>query len=171
MKYPVVTLCFGIMAAGAFALAAPVSYAGAAESNRYSVVDNGNAIQDSKTGLVWKRCEEGKYFADGVCKGLGIRYNWSDIETMDGKEWRLPTAQELKSLKEDSGVAPPINPEYFPNTDRAWFWSSSADKRDARGCIQNVYFGDNIERRCPTIRSGADQLALKPAYVRLVRAN
>jgi hypothetical protein len=102
---------------------------------------------------------------------LGIRYDWSQIETMKTPGWRLPTAEELKTLKEDTGVAPPINREFFPNTDRSWFWSSSAGERDASGCIQNVYFGNDIVRRCPAIRANSAQLALKPAYVRLVRNN
>jgi len=142
-----------------------------AEAPRYIIVDDGNAVTDNKTGLTWKRCEEGKTFQDGGCRGLGMRFDWSQIETMKTPGWRLPTAEELKSLKEDTGVAPPINREFFPNTDRAWFWSSSAGERDTSGCIQNVYFGDNIVRRCHAFRANNEQLALNPAYVRLVRSN
>ncbi len=147
-------------------LAAP---AGATQLARYTLTADGTAVVDGKTGLIWKRCEEGKTLESGACKGLGIRYTWSDIEQLNQQGWRLPTAAELKTLKEDTGVAPPINREFFPNTDRAWFWSSSAGKRDDSGCVQNVYFGDNVDRRCPTIRSDGDQLALPPAFVRLVR--
>ena len=147
-------------------LTAPAS---AAQSARYTLTADGAEVVDSKTGLVWKRCEEGKTLEGGVCKGLGIRYTWSDIEQMNLQVWRLPTAVELNTLKEDTGVAPPINHEFFPNTDRAWFWSSSAGKRDDSGCVQNVYFGDNVVRRCPTLRSNGNQLALPPAFVRLVR--
>ena len=142
-----------------------------AESARYALADEGNAVLDTKTGLTWRRCEEGKTFENGHCKGLGIRYTWSEIETMKTPGWRLPTADELKTLKEDTGVAPPINREFFPNTDRSWFWSASAGTRDVAGCVQNVYFGDAIERWCPPIRSGNEQLALKPAFVRLVKEN
>ena len=153
------------------AAAALVSLPTLAESARYTLADEGSAVLDAKTGLIWKRCEEGKTFAAGNCKGLGIRYTWSDVQALKEPGWRLPTAEELKTLKEDTGTAPPINREFFPNTDRAWFWTSSAEKRDARGCVQNVYFGDNIERWCPAIRSGNEQLAMKPAFVRLVRNN
>jgi hypothetical protein len=156
------------LAAGAAALISPLALA---ESARYTLADEGNAVMDAKTGLVWKRCEEGKSFENGICKGLGIRYTWSEVEELKVAGWRLPTAEELKTLKEDTGVAPPINREFFPNTDRAWFWSSSVGTRDAEGCIQNVYFGDNVLRWCPAIRGGGEQLALKPAYVRLVRNN
>jgi len=158
---------FAMMALAA-ALTSPLAFA---ESARYTVADEGNAVMDAKTGLIWKRCEEGKTFIAGNCKGLGIRYTWSDVQTLKTPGWRLPTVEELKTLKEDTGVAPPINREFFPNTDRAWFWTSSADKRDAKGCIQNVYFGDNIERWCPAIRGENEQLALKPAFIRLVRNN
>jgi len=157
-----------LAAASAAALISPLALA---ESARYTVADDGNAVLDARTGLVWKRCEEGKRFENGNCKGLGIRYNWSEVEELKVAGWRLPTADELKTLKEDTGVAPPINREFFPNTDREWFWTSSAGKRDAKGCIQNVYFGDNVERWCPSIRGDGEQLALKPAYVRLVRNN
>ncbi len=157
-----------LIAASAAALTSPPALA---ESARYTLADDGAAVVDAKTGLTWKRCEEGKTFDSGRCKGLGIRYNWSDVENLNTPGWRLPTAQELKTLKEDTGVAPPINREFFPNTDRAWFWTSSAGKRDNDGCIQNVYFGDDIVRRCPAMRSGGEQLALKPAYIRLVRSN
>jgi hypothetical protein len=152
-----------------FAAVMGASLTASAQTARYTFTDNDTAVVDSKTGLVWKRCQEGKHWENGVCKGLGIKFTWSDAERLSSNPWRLPTVDELKSLKNDTGVAPPINREVFPNTDRAWFWTSSAGKRDADGCIQNVYFGDDIDRRCPTIRSNNDQLALKPAYVRLVR--
>ncbi len=169
MKMRLVTrLCFAAAAAAAAAAASPLALA---ESARYTLADEGAAVMDAKTGLIWKRCEEGKTFENGHCKGLGIRYTWSDVENLKTAGWRLPTADELKTLKEDTGVAPPINRDFFPNTDRSWFWTSSAGQRDARGCVQNIYFGDDIERRCPTIRSDNDQLALKPAFVRLVRNN
>jgi hypothetical protein len=157
----------------ATALCAPLAKADQTvpQSARYSLTDNGTAVMDSKTGLVWKRCEEGKRWENGVCRGLGIKYTWSDLDKLESAPWRLPTADELKSLKEDTGVAPPINREFFPNTDRAWFWTSSADKRDATGCIQNVYFGNNITPLwCPPIRANMPQLALHPAFVRLVRS-
>lgn len=157
------------MVAALVAAACCTSVVSYAQSDRYGVIDDGAAILDHKTGLVWKRCEEGKTWENGICRGLGIKFSWSDVERLSPGGWRLPTAEELKSLKEDTGVAPPINREYFPNTDRAWFWTSSAGTRDDSGCIQNVYFGDDIQRHCPLIRSGADQLALRSAYVRLVR--
>ena len=152
------------------ALTACISISASAQNARYSLTDDETAVKDSKTSLIWKRCEEGKTWSNGGCRGLGIKYNWSDVEKLNAAPWRLPTAEELRSLKEDTGVAPPINREYFPNTDRAWFWTSSAGERDALGCIQNVYFGDNIERRCPLIRGNREQLALRPAFVRLVRS-
>jgi hypothetical protein len=159
-------LCLALL----LALTVCISMDASAQNTRYSLLDDGAAVKDSKTSLIWKRCEEGKTWANGMCRGLGIKYNWSDVEKMNTSPWRLPTADELKSLKEDTGVAPPINREYFPNTDRAWFWTSSAGERDASGCIQNIYFGDDIERRCPLIRSNSEQLALRPAFVRLVRS-
>ncbi|HSY26261.1 MAG TPA: DUF1566 domain-containing protein [Burkholderiaceae bacterium] len=147
-----------------------ISMDASAQNTRYSLTNDGTAVMDSKTSLIWKRCEEGKTWTNGMCRGLGIKYNWSDVEKLNASPWRLPTADELKSLKEDTGVAPPINREYFPNTDRAWFWTSSAGVRDASGCIQIVYFGDDIERRCPLMRGNTEQLALRPAFVRLVRS-
>ncbi len=162
----VALLCAALIALVIFAPLAAL-----AENARYTLADDGAAVVDGKTGLVWKRCEEGKYFSNGACKGLGMTYTWSDVQRLASDKWRLPTADELASLKEDTGVAPPINREFFPNTDRAWFWTSSVDKRNAAGCKQSVFFGNEIPRNCPTIKSDNELLSLKPAYVRLVRVN
>ena len=40
-------------------------------------------------------------------------------------DWRLPTLRELQTLLLFDGSSPSIDPAYFPNTQRSYFWSAS----------------------------------------------
>jgi len=44
-------------------------------------------------------------------------------------DWRLPTAEELKSLV-DNSYEPAINPQYFQNTEPTHYWTSSLYRTD-----------------------------------------
>ena len=45
----------------------------------------------------------------------------------DRDDWRLPTADELKSIIDES-YEPAVNPKYFSNTEPSQYWSSSLYK-------------------------------------------
>jgi hypothetical protein len=118
-------------------------------------IDHGDGtISDIKTGLMWKKCCEGKS-SDDCSQGKAERYTWYDAmdkfknsHFADYNDWRLPTIEELRTLvycsngisaeeakkygcggkKDKAGdyQHPTINQQVFPNTDAtAVVWSSS----------------------------------------------
>jgi len=46
-------------------------------------------------------------------------------------DWRLPTLRELQTLLLFDGSSPSIDPAYFPNTQRSYFWSASASANNS----------------------------------------
>ncbi|MCI5114607.1 MAG: DUF1566 domain-containing protein [Candidatus Electrothrix sp. AW1] len=108
-------------------------------------IDHGNGtVTDTKTGLMWKRCSEG-LSGDNCEEGKIEEYTWygarerfKNVEYAGYTDWRLPTADELKTLMYCSkGVnkkngrcntgseKPTINQKAFPNTEVSDIWSGS----------------------------------------------
>jgi len=105
-------------------------------------VDNGDGtIIHTKTGLMWKRCNEG---VTGTTCGTGAASaaSWAsaqgaalaaNVENFAGHaDWRLPNVKELQSLVETGCYGPSINITRFPNAsvNRHWTgtsWSVFAD--------------------------------------------
>ena len=99
------------------------------------LVDNGNGtIEDTKTGLIWKKCVEGVtgYMCDS---GNPLTFNWQQALEQPGivnssgfagySDWRLPNIKELRSIVEEQCFGPAINLNRFPNTQSWYFWSGS----------------------------------------------
>ncbi|TVP86320.1 MAG: DUF1566 domain-containing protein [Thioalkalivibrio sp.] len=110
-------------------------YADPADS-RYEIMEEGAVVFDSKTGLTWARCSVGQTLVDDHCAGLANRYTWDQANTLDtdlpgNGEWRLPTVEELQTLVEYRVFNPAIDPQAFPNTPPANFWTSSEAAYDA----------------------------------------
>jgi ankyrin repeat protein len=89
---------------------------------------DGKEVTDPKTGLIWRRCAEGKVLSGGACTGrastltykaaLGLAAEWASDT---GVGWRLPKVRELVSIMD-----PTIDPSAFPTTPSInWFWSGS----------------------------------------------
>lgn len=66
--------------------------------------------QDPKTGLIWDRCALGQTWTGTTCKGEPISFEWQDAKEYIEKfangqarygyaDWRLPTVQELASIR------------------------------------------------------------------------
>jgi len=99
---------------------------------RFAVNSAQGTVLDKKTGLTWKRCEEGSSGTDCATRtGLGSMI-WSQAlshataSTFAGyKDWRLPNVKELESLVEVACDIPAINTTVFPRTPSGPFWTSS----------------------------------------------
>ena len=161
-------------------------------ADRYRINDDGT-VTDTKTGLMWKRCQEGRSGSD--CR-IGSwdsgKFLWNEAMSKFGSnvnyagyaDWRMPRIDELRTLVECSnGVSqeeawhtscsknntidnyrcPTINTLAFPNTISAWFWSSS----DLNETALSIYFcGGNYGQYA----KGQDGVTYDAkAWIRLVR--
>ena len=96
--------------------------------------DNGDGtISDAATGLMWKKCSEGK---TGVtcATGANATKTWTqalavcEADTTGGHtDWRLPNIMELFSIVDFGRAAPSINPLFNLQTDT--YWSSTSQKQ------------------------------------------
>lgn len=66
-----------------------------------------------------------------MCSGFPRRHTWNDAMLICNNlkfadiKWRLPTKEELESLLDNSNRNMLIDLNYFPNTEKAGYWSSS----------------------------------------------
>ena len=120
------------------------------------LLDNGDGtVTDTKTGLMWKQCEEGRSGSDcasGSAEGFSWQQALQRAQTVNSgggfagaSDWRVPTIKELSSLVEQQCAGPAINLTRFPNTGRGIdpVWSSSAVSGYA-DFAWKVYFNDGI---------------------------
>ena len=105
-------------------------YAPAAVQPHYTVNPD-NTVTDNVTGLMWRRCSQGKT-DDATCSGTALTYTWENAilqceqETADHADWRLPNARELMSiLHYGAAAAPRINTSTFPGTVAGMYWTST----------------------------------------------
>lgn len=101
-------------------------------STEFVAIEEGRAVQHTRTTLEWQRCALGQTWNDknSICDGRPSVHPWEKVERLakgwtDG--WRLPSGNELMSIVETCRVGPAINPQVFPNTPGSLFWSSSID--------------------------------------------
>jgi hypothetical protein len=94
---------------------------------RFSFSADGAEVTDSQTGLVWRRCSEGQTWNNGACVGdantLTLQESYALAKTQSG--WRVPNAKELSSLVDRSRFNPAIDPIAFPQTQSAFYWTST----------------------------------------------
>jgi len=101
--------------------------------SRYSTSIDGSEVNDSQTGLVWRRCAEGMAWSGGTCTGTTATYTHEQAlaraKTQSG--WRLPNVKELGSIVDRTRSNPAIDVAAFPATSPNTFWSSSPYAGDA----------------------------------------
>ena len=144
-----------ILIAAGLLLASPVL------AQPYSYSTDGAEVIDSKTGLTWRRCNEGLAWNGNTCAGTALRFTHEQAlahaQTQAG--WRLPNVKELQSIVDRSRSDPAIDTIAFPGTPSWGHWTSSPDIRNPSYAWHNG-FSTGGAGSCP--RSDAD-------YVRLVR--
>lgn len=100
-----------------------------------------NVINDLKTGLQWRRCEEGRRWIGTRCQGLMYVFAHQDAllwaQTMPG--WRLPNVKELHSLVPESGTYA-MDPQAFPGAESWGYWTSTPNTAAPNRSLQ-VDFG------------------------------
>jgi len=100
--------------AGAPPAVAPVRPTGTA---RYAVA--GPLVLDRRTGLTWQRnapdAAPSWAAAKAACEGL----------TVDGKTFRLPTLEELKTLVDERLPSPTLDREAFPGARAGWVFTAT----------------------------------------------
>jgi hypothetical protein len=82
---------------------------------RYTITGTGDAA-DAATGLTWQT------------NAAPMTYTWAGAESLCaglGGSWRLPSMTELQTLVDDRQSPSTIDPQAFPNTPAAVFWTSS----------------------------------------------
>lgn len=106
------------------------------------------------TGLMWKRCIQGKESINGECNsGTALAVSWQgalehldELNTSGGfagyTDWRLPNPKELTSMIEYGCFKPAINLQVFPNMAEMRVWSSTISENVAAGRIVKSWFAD-----------------------------
>lgn len=138
-------------------------YQPAASQPSYTV-NADNTVTDNRTGLMWRRCSQGKN-DDATCTGTSGSYTWEDAisqcenETADYSDWRLPNYKELLSIVSYGAMSPAINGT-FPATTSTAYWTSTS------------YAGDGTTAWYVDFNMGGGDPSAKttPQYVRCVRA-
>ncbi|HEX7481307.1 MAG TPA: DUF1566 domain-containing protein [Polyangiales bacterium] len=107
---------------------------GGAPPVRYAYPADGT-VYDTRTKLTWQRESDIDTFTlaavQSYCAGLALA----------GGNWRLPTISELLSIVDVTNYRPAIDPNAFPGTPRAEFWSSSLSVSEP-GNTWSVSFGE-----------------------------
>mgnify|MGYP000105381452 FL=1 len=107
----------------------------ASAQERYTPSSDGDEINDTKTGLTWRRCAEGMTWKKSTCAGKATFANQAQAvalakaQATKDEAWRLPTLKELNSIlavrEIDVGKAA-IDAKAFPATPIARYWTSTS---------------------------------------------
>jgi hypothetical protein len=136
-----------------------------AADDRFVIHEN-STVTDTRSGLMWKRCVQGKTTQD-CSSGTADVFNRADgmnsarAEVFGGyDDWRLPKIEELESIVAICAVGPMINRVAFPNSDPVVIHSVSGGL-DYGTKTRAVDFGDgsslieddNLTRQVRVVRT------------------
>lgn len=148
-----------------------------------NLTDNGDGtITDLATGLIWKKCVEGRSFNINTqtCDGSDETYSWqgalqqaldvnagSSGENLGQNDWRVPNVKELALLAEHDQISPAINITLFPATASAGHWSGTPgpdeNQFDDDAWEVDFYLGSaaldqkSVTKRLRLVRSGTPE--------------
>lgn len=131
------------------------------EKNLESIyIDNQDGrVTDKSKKLVWQKCNMGLN-NDTNCTGTAEVTDWEGAKkycnslTLSGKKWRLPSLEELKSLRvcsngfnpngfcKQGSKRPTIDLKFFPSTASLYYWTSTANAGVAWGVLFNDGYAD-----------------------------
>jgi Protein of unknown function (DUF1566)/IPTL-CTERM motif len=104
-------------------------------------------VTHTKTGLMWKRCEEGR--SGPTCEtGTSTTFTWAAAlvaakdSTFAGRsDWRVPSKQELESIVDETCFFPAINSAVFPNIVNSFLWTSTTYHGDPANAWNVMFIG------------------------------
>lgn len=152
----------GAVAAGTTAL--PAALPPPPPGPRFVVSGGGREVTDQHTGLVWRRCAEGMNAAGNACSGSPLAVDHAGAVARaqsqakaSGQPWRLPDADELKSIADEKRFGLAIDTAIFPGTPPQHFWTSFKESEDYAKAVH--FYNGFLYGRYHT----------NPHHVRLVR--
>jgi hypothetical protein len=131
----------------------------ASSQTRYSYSSDGSEVNDSQTGLIWRRCAEGMVWVAGTCSGSPFVFTHEAALTQAQIQvgWRLPNIKELSSLAAFQRGSSGINSVAFPANPDGSYWSSTP-YTPASFSAWAVNFGGGSIRNAPRTTSGPIRL-------------
>ncbi|MDM8556122.1 DUF1566 domain-containing protein [Desulfococcaceae bacterium HSG7] len=134
-------------------------------SNRFQKINNGLAIKDNATGLMWQQAGSSESFNYGAAQEYVKKLNNDNFAGYN--DWRLPTLDELTSqltkTKQDGGL---YISSVFDKKQRCCWSSDRVSSGPPQGLAWVVYFGDGLVYGA--YLDGINNLG--GIYVRVVRA-
>lgn len=107
----------------------------AGSPTRYTYSTDGSEVEDTQTGLIWRRCIEGLTWNGATCVG-SPKFASQEAALVYAKTqtgWRVPNAKELTTLVDRARVLPASDPGVFPGNLPGWYWTSTPFIGDGRG--------------------------------------
>ena len=103
---------------------------GAAQQTRFRIL--GGEVQDTISGLVWKRCSLGTEWAGkDSCVGQITHLGLDEAIALASDGWRVPSGPELQSLIDVGCGSPVVDQSVFPDIraddeGHAKYWTTNA---------------------------------------------
>ncbi|MFP8779715.1 DUF1566 domain-containing protein [Hydrogenophaga sp. RWCD_12] len=124
-----------------------------------------NTVSDTRSGLQWRRCEEGRTWNGSTCTGTVTSFGTHESALAHAQSkagWRLPNVKELASLTDLTRTPASLDTTVFPGDQTNYHWSSTPEMlATSPGYAWAVLFNGGYVTR--GTRSGS------PFAVRLVR--
>lgn len=113
----------------------------------------GSAL-DMNEGLRWYRCSAGQRFSNEQCVGEAIELPRqealdyaAEFAARAGQPWRVPTLDEMKTLKQSQCHNPAIDTRIFPSILVTNYWTSTLRRTNpSLGCTAYTFNGNTTCR-------------------------